>query len=111
MHAVLLSDSSKVVDGLSAMMDAAVGPHDSVYSYVSVEIALLIVEIAKLAEDRAEWFPRGKWATIQAIEERIQLQLYTCFKPPAARCGPNGECQICGAIPCKPGCEDGSEVL
>ncbi len=25
--------------------------------------------------------------------------------------GPNGECPICGAVPCKPGCQDGSEIL
>lgn len=25
--------------------------------------------------------------------------------------GPNGECPICGEIPCKPGCQDGSEIL
>lgn len=25
--------------------------------------------------------------------------------------GPNGECPVCGSVPCKPGCEDGTEVL
>lgn len=25
--------------------------------------------------------------------------------------GSNGECPICGEIPCKPGCQDGSEIL
>lgn len=79
MDAVLLSDSSKVIDGLDQMMQAAVGPHGYVHGYVDVPIALLIVEVAKLAEDRPEWFPRGKWATIQAIQARINLQLATCF--------------------------------
>ncbi len=81
MDAVLLSDSSRVLDGLSLMMEAALGPHDYVHGYVGVEVALLITEIAKLADDREAWFPRGKWATIQAIEERINLELYKCFKP------------------------------
>ena len=79
MDAVLLSESSRVVDGLSLMMEAAVGPHDYVHGYVDVPVALLIIEVAKLAEDRPEWFPRGKWATIQAITERARLQLITCF--------------------------------
>lgn len=26
------------------------------------------------SEDRAEWFPSGKWATIQFIEERLAYQ-------------------------------------
>jgi hypothetical protein len=25
--------------------------------------------------------------------------------------GPNGECPICGSIECKPGCQDGSEII
>lgn len=79
MDAVLLSDSSKVIDGLNQMMEAALGPHDYVHGYVEVPIALLIIEIAELAEDRPEWFPRGKWATIQAIQERTNRELITCF--------------------------------
>jgi hypothetical protein len=39
------------------------------------------VEAAKRAEDRDEWFPRGKWATIQAMQEAIEQELGNLFRP------------------------------
>ena len=45
-----------------------------------VPIALYIVEIAKIADDKEEWFPLGKWATIQAIQGRIEKEITTLFK-------------------------------
>lgn len=67
--------------GLAKMLDAAFsGPHGYTDSrLVEVPIALLIAEIAKLAEDRADWFPCGKWATIQAIQGRIEKELRMLF--------------------------------
>ena len=67
---------TRTVAGLGAMLEAVLGPHgytDS--SLAEVPIALLIIEIAKRAEDRDDWFPLGKWATIQAIQDRCDEQL------------------------------------
>lgn len=73
---------SRVIDGLGLMLEAMLGePHGYTDSrFVDVPTALLIVEIAKIAEDRDEWFPCGKWATIQAIQSRIGEQLYTLLQ-------------------------------
>lgn len=72
---------SIVVDGLGLMLEAALGPHGYTDSrLVEVPIALLIIEIAKIAEDRDEWFPAGKWATIQMIQGRVERQLKGLFE-------------------------------
>ena len=64
------------------MMDAACkGPQGYTDAgLVSVEVALLIIEIAKRAEDREEWFPCGQWATIQAIQARVDEQLQKVWR-------------------------------
>ena len=80
MDSVHLSSGGKVLDGLRDMMAAAIGENDYVYGYVDVPIALLIIEVAKRAEDRADWFPRGKWATIQEVHRRTDIQLDTIFR-------------------------------
>jgi hypothetical protein len=72
MDFVLLSASDRVLDGLRMMMGEAEG---YVQSYVPVEHALLIIELAKRAPDHDDWFPRGKWATIQAIQSATDEQL------------------------------------
>ena len=41
--------------------------------------ALLIIEVAKLAEDKEKWFPRGKWATIQNMQAACDKQLAKLF--------------------------------
>jgi hypothetical protein len=79
MDSVHLSDSICVLDGLCNMMTVAVGPHEYVQSYVDVPVALLLVEVAKRADDRAEWFPRGKWATIQAMQGEVERQMRGLF--------------------------------
>ena len=70
-----------VVEGLGKMLEAAFGePHGYTDSrLVDVPTALMIVEIAKLADDRDDWFPCGQWATIQAIQSRCEKQLRTLF--------------------------------
>ena len=50
-----------------------------IHGFVEVHVALLIVELAKRAEDRPEWFPHGKWATIQAIQAQCDKQLDDLF--------------------------------
>ena len=83
MDSILLSDSSRVCEGLHDML-AASGAEtmgcDA--SYVELPIALLYIEVAKRAEDRPEWFPRGKWATIQALQGMVEKQLDALFKEP-----------------------------
>jgi hypothetical protein len=68
---------SVTVEGLGKMLEAVLGePHGYTDSrLVEVPIALFIMSLAKLAEDKAEWFPLGKWATIQAIEDRIEKEI------------------------------------
>lgn len=72
---------SLVVDGIGKMLEAAFGgPHGYTDSkLVEVPTALMIVAISKLADDRDDWFPCGQWATIQAIEGRVEKQLKTLF--------------------------------
>ncbi len=82
MDMVQLSDSSVVIEGLSQMLIDRIGTDcdgDIYYarSWVSVTTACFVVTVAKLAEDKPEWFPRGKWATIQAIETRIHDAIMT----------------------------------
>lgn len=77
---VLLTTSDRVADGLHDMMESAVGSHDLVHKYVDASTALLIIEAAKRAEDRAEWFPHGKWATIQAMQGATEKQLARMFE-------------------------------
>lgn len=75
MDSIHLTDCRSVRDGLQAMMEFMVGQNEWVYSSVDIPTALFIVEVAKRAPDRDSFFPHGKWATIQAIQERIKKQL------------------------------------
>ena len=75
MESISISRSSEVRSGLSAMIEAAIGPNEIVQVFVPMQWALFIVHVAKRAPDKPEWFPRGKWATIQAIEVRIDNEL------------------------------------
>lgn len=80
MDFVELGDSC-VVEGLGKMLEAALGgKHGYTDSrLVDVPTAFMIVEIAKLADDRDDWFPCGQWATIQEIQNRCARQLGTLF--------------------------------
>lgn len=77
MDSILLSANRKVLDGLNRiaqdMLDdeACLCPS----AYVEPSDALFIIEMAKRAEDREDYFPHGKWATIQAIQERVDKEL------------------------------------
>lgn len=66
---VALELSERGLDGLREMMAAAIGDHDYIHAHVDVSVALLVIEVAKRAPDNPDWFPRGKWATIQAMQE------------------------------------------
>lgn len=79
MDSILLSSSPSVLRGLVDMMAEALGPNDYVHSYVNVEVALLVIEASKRSKDCHEWFPHGKWATIQSIQEVTNKQLSTLF--------------------------------
>jgi hypothetical protein len=74
MELVQLYEHKPTQQGLQKMLKHYLGPKVTIARvaiFLSVPDALLIVEIAKRADDRPEWFPSGKWATILAIEQRI----------------------------------------
>lgn len=75
MDYIHLSESKAVVTGLADLMRDLIDGEMYVYPFVEAASALLILEIAKLAEDRHEYFPRGKWATIQNIQARIAFAI------------------------------------
>ena len=77
---VNLTESYTVRDGLAAMLTAAIGEHAYCLSHVDAATALLVIEAAKRAEDREDWFPRGKWATVQEMQERTERELQWMFK-------------------------------
>ena len=60
LDSVRLTDSDRVRDGLEDMLTAAIGEHGYDLGFVEPGLALLVIEAAKRAEDRDEWFPRGK---------------------------------------------------
>lgn len=80
LDSVMLTDSDRVRDGLADMLTAAIGDHAHELRHVDVSLALLVIEAAKRAEDREEWFPRGKWATVQAMQERVERELRWLFR-------------------------------
>jgi hypothetical protein len=65
------------------MLESAIGSHELIQHYVDVQVALLVIELAKRAEDSPEWFPHGKWATIQEIKAAADKQLDHLFQPEA----------------------------
>lgn len=80
---VWITDSDTVRDGLKDMLTAAIGEHAHDLGHVEPGLALLLVEIARRADDRIDWFPRGKWATIQAIQAQIDRVLQDLFSDAA----------------------------
>lgn len=80
LDSVMLTDSPRVREGLTDMLTAAIGDHGYSLGYVDVQLALLVIEAAKRAEDREDWFPRGKWATVQAMQERTERELQWLFR-------------------------------
>ena len=75
MDSILISTTGTVRDGLAAMLEAAIGYHEIVQVFVPLQWALFIVSLAKNASDKEEWFPHGKWATIQALQGRIDTEI------------------------------------
>ena len=80
LDSVRLTDSDRVRDGLEDMLTAAIGDHGYDLGFVEPGLALLVIEAAKRAEGRDEWFPRGKWATVQAMQERVERELRWLFR-------------------------------
>lgn len=77
MDSILLSANRKVIEGLNAMSQSMLGVVNGYLdsAYVEAPIALFLIEVAKRAEDREDYFPHGKWATIQAIQERTYREI------------------------------------
>lgn len=80
LDSVLLTESERVRDGLEDMLTAAIGEHGHILRHVDVGLALLVIEAAKRADDREDWFPRGKWATIQAMQAAADKVLTALFR-------------------------------
>lgn len=66
---VTLTANNKVLTGLRLLMEYA--RQKTLQPTVDIPTALKLVEVAKDAQDLPSFFPHGKWATIQAIQERI----------------------------------------
>ena len=81
LDSVNLSESAIVRVGLVDMLTAAIGDHEYTLGHTDVSVALLVIEAAKRAPDNAQWFPRGKWATIQSLQDRVVDELQWMFKP------------------------------
>ena len=79
MDFILISATSQVRDGLDRAIEFAIGAHDYIHTYVEIPTAMFIIEIAKRSEDKSEWFPHGKWSTIQAIQARIDIEINKLF--------------------------------
>ena len=76
---VCVSESKSVREGLENMLTAAIGDHGYYLASVDVSVALLVIEAAKRAEDRDVWYPRGKWATVQAMQDVTERELRKMF--------------------------------
>lgn len=75
MDSIHLTANRRTLEGLRLMMFDTIGDNEYVHASVELPIALYIVEVAKRNVDTEHYFPFGKWATIQAIQERIDKQL------------------------------------
>jgi hypothetical protein len=62
---VTVSLSSSAAEGIGRALD------QDVYGVEGADRMAWLVLLLKKCEDRPEWFPRGKWATIQHIEGQI----------------------------------------
>ena len=58
--------SYAAADGLSLALD------QDFYRFESLERMAWIVLVLRKLEDKDEWFPRGKWATIQSVEAQLE---------------------------------------
>ena len=58
--------SHAVADGLSLALD------QDFYRFELPERMAWMVLVLRKLEDKDEWFPRGKWATLQNIEAQLE---------------------------------------
>lgn len=58
--------SKRVAEGIGHAVD------QDVYTFMQPERMALIVLLLKKLPDNDDYFPRGKWATIQSIEDQLQ---------------------------------------
>lgn len=67
---IQISESER--DGLQDMLDSLGedNPIGDLNHYIDLPIAFCLLEIAKAAPDKEEWFVRGKWATIQSLQSK-----------------------------------------
>ena len=72
---IKLVDTIEALDGLELMTKEMMNTTDHVAGKKDIAAALFITALAKKADDKPEWFPKGKWATIQLMEARIGEQI------------------------------------
>jgi len=71
-----VSLSPSTAAGISQALD------QDVYGVESAERMAWLVLLLKKRDDEPAWFPRGKWATIQHIEDQIDLAVDAYFVQP-----------------------------
>lgn len=90
---VYTSDSSQVREGLVKMLEALCHETYSdaemfVRPWMNGADVLLLIEVAKRAEDLPEWFPRGKWATIQCLQASVEKAIESLCSTPTGKVTP-----------------------
>lgn len=82
-----LSSSPAVLNGLRTMMEDLKGQDEAeiIRPWMEIEPVLFLLEIMKRVDDRDIWFPHGKWATIQAITERVNVAITAYCSTPIRR--------------------------
>jgi hypothetical protein len=60
-----VSLSNSAAEGIGKALD------QDVYGVEGADRMAWLVLLLKRCEDRPEWFPKGKWATIQHIEKQL----------------------------------------
>jgi len=82
MDYVRIAGSDETQEGLAAMLDAAEQDMGNLIrdsKLVDVPTALLVISVSERADDRIEWFPGGRWATIQLIQYRCDVAMQSLF--------------------------------
>jgi hypothetical protein len=69
---VTICDFNSTREGLESMLTAAIGDHGYRLQHVDLSVACMVLIIALRAPDLDEWFPHGKWATLQRIQGGIE---------------------------------------
>jgi hypothetical protein len=75
MRTIELSSNEDVIKGLDNMMKSVIHGSTIVRKIMAITDALLMIQIARVTTDLPCWFPKGKWATIQSIQSKIDVEV------------------------------------